>query len=102
MEPPQNPGRIISTLGAALDSVRKRGTVIVASGSANGAVRQGGGPLDLNLLRKKQVVVKGVRGHGYEAVETAIGWLAAGHVPFDLVCRPAVGLAEQGQALRPT
>jgi threonine dehydrogenase-like Zn-dependent dehydrogenase len=70
-----------TTLMTALRSVRKGGTVIMASGSGGRP-----GDLDLNLIRKKQVTIKGVRGHSFAAVETALRFIAAGRVQLDLVC----------------
>jgi threonine dehydrogenase-like Zn-dependent dehydrogenase len=92
-----NSGAGAATLATALRVVRKRGTVVLASGSAAGEAA-----VDLNLLRKRQVTVKGVRGHSYAAVETALAYLASGGVPLDLVCGPPLGLHEVGRALEIT
>jgi threonine dehydrogenase-like Zn-dependent dehydrogenase len=94
-----NSGGGAATLMTALRVVRKRGTVVLASGSGSGAE---GPAVDLNLIRKRQVTVKGVRGHGYGAVETALAYLASGNVPLELVCGPPLGLGDVGLALETT
>ena len=92
-----NSGAGAATLTTALRVTRKRGTVVLASGAA-----AGGADVDLNLIRKRQVTVKGVRGHSYAAVEMALAYLASGAVPLDLVCGPPLGLNQVGRALQTT
>ncbi len=98
-----NSGAGAATVATALRVVRKRGTVVLASGGPAGSgTAQAGPALDLNLIRKRQVTLKGVRGHSYRAVETALAYLASGGVPLGLVCGPPLGLPDVGLALERT
>lgn len=69
-----------STLSEALDVVRRRGTVVLASGGPGEP-----SPIDLNRIRRKQIVVRGVRGHSYKAVESALHLIATGGVPLSIL-----------------
>jgi threonine dehydrogenase-like Zn-dependent dehydrogenase len=79
----------VTTLMLAIRAVRRGGTIVLASGS-------GGGPSDLNLdlIRKKQVTIKGVRGHSFWAVERAMGLIAAMRVDMDIICSTPYPLAK--------
>lgn len=68
-----------ATLDTALHAVRRGGVVIVASGGGPGAV-------DLDAVRKKQVTIKGVRGHSFWSVEAALELIASGTVDLGLLC----------------
>ena len=83
------------TLANALAVVRKRGTVVLASGSAADAAS-----VDVNLIRRKQLVVRGVRGHSYRAVELALQIIGGGSIPLDRVSGKTFPLADTRSALR--
>lgn len=83
------------TFSAALDAVRKRGTVVLASGSVAGPA-----PFDINRIRRKQIVVRGVRGHSYHAVELALQLFAAGSVPLDVLGGTRYPLSEATKAFQ--
>lgn len=79
-----------ATLMTALRAVRVGGTVVVASGK--GHDEDGLRALDLGLVRKKRVTIKGVRGHSYAAVERALQMIAAGTAGLDLMSGAPFGL----------
>lgn len=56
-------------------------------------------PTDLRAITKKQIVLRGVRGHSYEAVEWAIDTIASGRYPLADLCAPPCGLDEVDRAL---
>ena len=87
----------ISTFMAALRSVRVGGTVVIASGSPKtpGDLSL----LDLSLLRKKRITVRGARGHSFEAVEHALAMMSTGDAGLDLVSSTPWALADIGAAL---
>ncbi len=68
-----------TTLDVALYAVRRGGVVVVASGAGPGRV-------DLDVVRKKQVTIKGVRGHSFWSVEAALQLIASGSIDFGLLC----------------
>jgi threonine dehydrogenase-like Zn-dependent dehydrogenase len=81
----------LATVALALGSVRKGGVVV----SASGANRAGGdGVFDLDRLRKQQITVRGVRGHSYAAVETALSLIARGDLPMPRICSAPFGLGD--------
>ena len=84
-----------STLAHAVSVARKRGTVVLASGSASNAAA-----VDLNTIRRKQLVVRGVRGHSYRAVELALQIVGGGTLPLDRIGGRSFGLADTVDALR--
>jgi threonine dehydrogenase-like Zn-dependent dehydrogenase len=79
----------VTTLMLAIRSVRRGGTVVLASGSGGGET-----DLSLDLIRKKQVTIKGVRGHSFWAVDSALDLIAAGRVNMDLICSTPYPLAK--------
>ncbi|MDQ3529073.1 MAG: alcohol dehydrogenase catalytic domain-containing protein [Actinomycetota bacterium] len=85
------------TLNAAVAFVRKRGTVVLASGSGKGAA-----PVDIDRIRKQQLTVLGVRGHSYAAVESALAMIASGSIPSDRLCTSSFGLSDLDAALETT
>jgi threonine dehydrogenase-like Zn-dependent dehydrogenase len=76
-----------ATAMVALHAVRRGGTVVLASGGPPGDVL-------LDVIRKKQVTVRGVRGHSFWAVETALDLIASGRLDLDLICGAPYPLAE--------
>jgi threonine dehydrogenase-like Zn-dependent dehydrogenase len=68
-----------ATLDISLHAVRRGGVVVAASGG-------GPGPVDLDAVRKKQVTIKGVRGHSFWSVEAALALIASGAVDLSLFC----------------
>jgi len=83
------------TLANAVAVARKRGTVVLASGSASDAAS-----VDLNVIRRKQLVVRGVRGHSYRAVELALQIVGGGSLPLDRIGGRSFDLTDTVDALR--
>ena len=80
---------------AALQLARKRGRVILG-GRAGGTIPE----FDPDVLVKKVLTVKGVRGHSFEAVELAMQVIASGRHPLEAMCTHVFPLAETGEALK--
>ena len=80
---------------AALQLARKRGRVILG-GRAGGTMPD----FDPDVLVRKVLTVKGVRGHSFEAVELAMQVIAAGRHPLDEMCTHVFALADTDLALR--
>jgi threonine dehydrogenase-like Zn-dependent dehydrogenase len=76
-----------ATASVAFRAVRRGGTVVLASGGPPGEV-------SLDLVRKKQITVRGVRGHSFWAVETALRVIASGRVDLESFCTAPYPLAE--------
>jgi len=91
-----------ATLLAGARAVRKRGTLVAASGAAKSAPAAPPDTLAdvLALVRKKQLTVRGVRGHSYAAVHRAVALIAAGTLPLELVCGEPYPLEEIDAALK--
>lgn len=68
-----------TTLNTALAAVKRGGTVVAASGAGPGEVQ-------LDTVRKKQVTIKGVRGHSFWSVEAALELIASGRVDLAPIC----------------
>lgn len=84
----------VSTITSALHVVRKAGTVLLCG--------RKGKPIpefDSDLLFRKNITVKGVRGHSHRAVELAIQLIASGKYPFEKMCTNTFGLNEVRSAL---
>jgi threonine dehydrogenase-like Zn-dependent dehydrogenase len=82
-------------INASLPLVRKRGTLLIAT--------RKGQPVpafDLDRVVGMQMRILGVRGHSFHSVELALGVMAAGRVPIQLMSSLTVGLAEVDEALR--
>ena len=77
----------------AIALVRKRGTLIVpaAKGPIDG--------FDIERLIGRQIVLRGTRGHSYEAVELALGTMAGGAFPLEKMSSHVLGLRELHDAL---
>jgi threonine dehydrogenase-like Zn-dependent dehydrogenase len=76
-----------ATAMAALKAVRRGGTVVLASGGPPGEFL-------LDVIRKKQITIRGVRGHSFWSVETALDLIASGRLDLDLICGAPYPLAE--------
>lgn len=82
-----------TTLMQAIRATRKGGTIVLASGG-----RWDEGVLDLNLMRKRQIALLGVRGHSFAAVEKALALIADRSVDLSQVCHPPFPLAAVDEA----
>jgi threonine dehydrogenase-like Zn-dependent dehydrogenase len=87
-----------ATLMTALKAVRTGGTVVIASGSA--VAGSGQEELDLALIRKKRVTIKGVRGHSFAAVERALQLIGAGFAGLEIISGSPIGLDRMEQAMK--
>lgn len=84
----------VSTITSALQTVRKAGTVLLCG--------RKGKPIpefDSDLLFRKNITVKGVRGHSHQAVELAVQLIGSGRYPFEKMCTHTFGLNEVRNAL---
>lgn len=86
-----------ATLMTALRAARVGGTVVVASGKGEDedALRA----LDLGLIRKKRLTIKGARGHSYDAVERALRLIVSGRSGIELMSGSSFGLDSMESAL---
>jgi threonine dehydrogenase-like Zn-dependent dehydrogenase len=84
-----------STVVSAIQLARKGGYVILG-----GQKRQRIPDFDSDLLIRKFLTVKGMRGHSYRSVEMALQIIASGRYPLAMMCTHRFGLAEVGEALR--
>ena len=80
---------------AALQLARKRGRVILG-GRAGDKIPE----FDPDVLVRKVLTVKGVRGHSFEAVELAIQVIASGKHPLDAMCTHVFPLSQTDLAIR--
>jgi threonine dehydrogenase-like Zn-dependent dehydrogenase len=80
---------------AAIQLARKRGRVILG-GRTTEKIQD----FDSDMLVKKVLTVKGVRGHSYEAVELAVQVIASGKHPLDAMCTHVFALSETDVALK--
>ena len=83
-----------SSITSALQVVRKAGTVLLCG--------RKGKPIpefDSDLLFRKNITVKGVRGHSHRAVELAIQLIASGRYPLAKLCTHTFGLDQVRDAL---
>jgi threonine dehydrogenase-like Zn-dependent dehydrogenase len=84
-----------ATVTAAIRLARKRGTILLA------AQKQTRLPeFDSDALISRFLTVKGMRGHSFEAVETAIRIIARGRYPLHEMCTHLFGLDQVDLALR--
>lgn len=84
-----------SAVLTALNLVRKRGRVILG-GRTTEKIPQ----FDSDVLVKKVLTVKGVRGHSFEAVELAMQVIAGGRHPLAEMCTHVFALEDTDLALR--
>src|SRR6266545_1855302 len=83
------------TVVSAIQLARKGGRVVLG-----GQKRQRIPDFDSDLLIKKFLTVKGMRGHSYQSVEMALRIIANGRYPLAKMCTHSFALAEVGEALR--
>ena len=83
-----------ATILSALQLVRKGGRVLLC-GRKGVPIPQ----FDSDLLFKKNLTVKGVRGHSHQAVELGIALIASGKYPFEKMCTHSFGLNAVREAL---
>ncbi len=81
------------SVNASLALLRKRGTFLVAA--RKGAIDG----FDLNQVIAKQIVLRGTRGHSYQAVELALGTMAQGRFPLEKMSTHVIGLADIDRGL---
>ena len=77
----------------AIALVRKRGTFLVSTGSE---------PIDgfdISRIVGRQIVLRGTRGHSFEAVELALETMAAGTFPLERMSSHQLGLRDLHDAL---
>lgn len=79
---------------SAIQLARKRGRIILGGRSPDRKAE-----FDTDILVKKFLTVKGVRGHSYEAVELAIQIIASGRFPLERMCTHVFNLGEAHEAL---
>jgi threonine dehydrogenase-like Zn-dependent dehydrogenase len=78
----------------AMALLRKRGVLLIAA-------RKGGiDGFDLDQVIAKQIVLRGTRGHSFEAVELALRTMALGRFPLERMSSHVVGLSELDRALK--
>ena len=82
-----------NTLVDGIGCVKKAGTVVFASA---GTVSN----FPANLMTAKRVTLKAVRGHSYQAVETAIELISSGNYPVDLMATHQFGLDQVDLGVR--
>lgn len=86
-----------ATVLPALDVLsKKRGTLVVAAGRMDGEITN----FPIGIVKLKYLNVKGARGHSYQSVEMALGVIASGKYPLNLLCSHQFGLPDVDRALR--
>jgi threonine dehydrogenase-like Zn-dependent dehydrogenase len=83
-----------STIVSAVQVARKGGKVLLC-GRKGRPVPE----FDSDLLFRKNLTVKGMRGHSYQAVEMAMQIIASGRYPLDKMCTHTFGLDQLQDAL---
>lgn len=83
------------TIVAAIQLARKNGRVLLGGRKGQPVPR-----FDSDMLFRKCLTVKGVRGHSYQAVELALATIASGRYPLHKLCTHVFGLDRVDVALR--
>lgn len=83
-----------STILSAIQVARKGGQVLLC-GRKGRPVPE----FDSDILFRKNLTVKGMRGHSYQAVELALQIMASGKYPLHKMCTHIFGLGEVERAL---
>jgi threonine dehydrogenase-like Zn-dependent dehydrogenase len=81
-------------INGAISLLKKRATLICTS------LKKTAVPFDLDRLIKQQIILRGTRGHSYEAVERAIALMASGKFKLDLMSSHIMGLNDVDRALK--
>ena len=84
-----------ATITSAIQLARKGGRVLLC-----GRKGQPVPAFDSDLLFRKFLTVKGMRGHSYQAVEMALGLIASGRYPLEKMCTHSFSLEQLTDALR--
>src|SRR5712664_4342090 len=84
-----------ATVVSAIRLASKSGRVILG-----GQKRTSIPEFDSDLMIRKFLTVKGMRGHSYASVEMALQIIASGRYPLGKMCTHSFGLNEVGDALR--
>lgn len=84
-----------STVTYAIETARKRGTVLLGGFKGQPLPR-----FSSDVLISKCLTLKGVRGHSYESVELALRTIASGKYPLSEMCTHRFALSEVDEALR--
>jgi threonine dehydrogenase-like Zn-dependent dehydrogenase len=86
-----------ATVGAALGAIKeKSGTVLVAAGAMDQTIAS----FPVGIVKRKYATLKGVRGHGHEAVSRAIAIIASRRYALDRLATHQLGLERVDEALR--
>lgn len=83
-----------ATVTSAIQLANKGGRVLLG-GIKHAAIPK----FDSDLLIKKFITLKGMRGHSYRAVELALGLIKSGKYPLDLMCTHVFPLSRTHDAL---
>lgn len=78
----------------ALALLRKRGVLLIAA--RKGAISG----FDMDQVVNKQIILRGTRGHSFEAVELALKTMAGGRFPLEKMSSHVVGLKDIDLALK--
>ncbi|MBV8645177.1 MAG: zinc-binding dehydrogenase [Candidatus Eremiobacteraeota bacterium] len=82
-------------VNGALELIRKRGTLLVAAYK-----RRALDGFAIDTVIRQQITLRGVRGHSFRSVETALDLMARGTVPLEAMSTHAFGLDGVDHALR--
>ncbi len=88
-------GGASEVIGGALETLKKRGKLLTAAYK-----RKTLNDFDLDLIIRKQVTLRGVRGHSYKSVELALDLMARKTVDLSVMSSHHFGLDEVDHALR--
>jgi threonine dehydrogenase-like Zn-dependent dehydrogenase len=81
-------------LNSSIALLKKRGTLIVAT--RNGRVPD----FDADQLVNKQIVLRGTRGHSFQAVELALAAMASKRLPLERMSSHVIGLSDLDAGLK--
>ncbi len=84
-----------ATAVSAMQLARKRSTVVLGSWK-----RRAIPEFDMDQLISKVITVKGIRGHSYQSVESALQIIASGKYPLNEMCTHKFGLNGVDEALK--
>jgi len=88
--------RAVETVESAVQIARKGATIILAS-AKHGRPIAG---FQSDIVVRRELTVKGVRGRDYESVEDALRIIASGRYPLEKIRTHEFGLGEVDRALR--